>query len=140
MALICDTGPVYAALDRSDRDHDACASLLEQAEEPLVVPAPVVVEVEWLATSRLGAGPFDAFLGDVEDGAIDVEELSGEDYRRIRELCRRYGDLSLGFVDAAIVAVAERYGENKLATLDIRHFSVVRPAHTRAFTLLPGGA
>jgi predicted nucleic acid-binding protein len=45
--------------------------------------------------------------------------------------------LSLGFVDAAVVAVVERLGERKLATLDHRHFGSVRPRHADALTLLP---
>ena len=47
MALILDTGPLYASLDRNDADHAACKTLIEQAEEPLVIPAPVLVEVDY---------------------------------------------------------------------------------------------
>jgi uncharacterized protein len=36
-----------------------------------------------------------------------------------------------------VVAVAERFGAVAIATLDRRHFSLVRPAHVPAFTLLP---
>jgi hypothetical protein len=39
--------------------------------------------------------------------------------------------------DASVVATAERLGEPNVATLDRRHFTVVRPAHVEAFTLLP---
>jgi hypothetical protein len=35
------------------------------------------------------------------------------------------------------VAVAERLGLIEIATIDRRHFSIVRPRHTDAFTLLP---
>ncbi|MDQ2738090.1 MAG: VapC toxin family PIN domain ribonuclease, partial [Actinomycetota bacterium] len=45
--------------------------------------------------------------------------------------------LPLGAVDATVIAVAERLGITEIATLDRRHFSVVRPAHVEAFTLLP---
>lgn len=137
MALICDTGALYAAVDRSDADHGACARLLEETNERLVAPAPVLVELDWLIARRLQPAAFDAVLASVEEGSLLVEELTATDYRRIRELCLRYGDLSLGFVDAAVVAVAERLEEPKLATLDHRHFTVVRPAHVEAFTLLP---
>lgn len=139
MALICDTGPLLAAADRNEVDHEACALLLSESVERLVVPAPVVVELDWLMTSRLEPVAFDAFLGSVEARSVFVEELTAPDYSRIRQLCRRYADLSLGFVDAAIVTIAERYGETKLATLDRRHFGVVRPRHVRSFTLLPAG-
>jgi predicted nucleic acid-binding protein len=66
-----------------------------------------------------------------------VIDLARSDFARVRELCRQYEDLPLGFVDASIVALAERFGETRLATLDRRHFSVVRPRHTAAFTLVP---
>ena len=49
-----------------------------------------------------------------------------------------YADLPLGTADASVVAVAERLGIAEVATLDRRHFTVVRPRHVTAFTLLPG--
>jgi predicted nucleic acid-binding protein len=48
-----------------------------------------------------------------------------------------YLDLPLGIVDAAVVAVAERLNLTEVATIDHRHFTVVRPRHVEAFTLLP---
>ena len=138
MALICDTGPLYAAMDRSDADHEVCAQLLAGSVEQLLVPAPVVVELDWLAGDRLGSEPFSAFLADLEDGAVTVVDLVPTDYVRVRELLARYADLKLGFVDAAVVAVVERLGERKLATLDHRHFGTIRPRHVQALQLLPG--
>jgi len=46
-------------------------------------------------------------------------------------------DADIGFVDAAVLAVTERLGEPKLATLDRRHFSTLRPRHVDALILLP---
>src|SRR5262249_54821672 len=105
VALICDTGPLYAGMDRADADHELCAALLPGSREQLVVPAPVIVELDWLAGNRLGPGPFLAFLADLAEGAIAVVDLVRADYVRVRELLLRYTDLRLGFVDAAIVAV-----------------------------------
>jgi predicted nucleic acid-binding protein len=48
----------------------------------------------------------------------------------------RYRDLPLGTVDASVIAAAERLGISEVATVDRRHFSVVRPRHAEAFTLL----
>ena len=137
MALTCDTGVLYAAIDAHDARHDACAALLADPPEALAVPAPVIVELEWLVTSRMSFDEFDGFLESVELGALDVTALQTADYARIRELCRRYHDLPLGLVDASVVALAERLGERVLATLDHRHFSVVRPRHVPAFRLVP---
>ncbi|WP_240197302.1 hypothetical protein [Nonomuraea lactucae] len=54
------------------------------------------------------------------------------------ELVEKYIDLPLGLVDAAVIAIAERLELSEVATVDHRHFSVVRPRHVEAFTLLPG--
>lgn len=53
------------------------------------------------------------------------------------ELVPQYADFPLGGVDASVIAVAERFGVERVATLDRRHFSVVRPKHTAALALLP---
>lgn len=137
MALILDTGPLYASLDRSDAEHAACRRLVEEANEPLVVPAPVLVEVDYWVHVRLHPGVLVAFLGDIIAGAYRVEDVQPQDYRRIHELCDRYGDADIGFVDAAVLAIVERLNEPKLATLDHRHFGVLRPRHADALRLLP---
>lgn len=137
MALILDTGPLYAAIDRSDADHEACRRLIEDADEPLVVPAPVLGEVDYWIHQRLHPGVLVALLEDIVDGAYRVEDVGPDDYRRIRELCDRYADADIGFVDAAVIAIAERLNEPKLATLDHRHFRAVRPRHVDALQLLP---
>jgi uncharacterized protein len=139
MALVLDTGVLYASLDRSDAHHTACRSLIEQAEETLVVPAPVLVEVDYWIHQRLTPGALIALLQDIVDGAYKVESLTLDDYRRVSELCDRYADSDIGFVDAAVLAIVERLGEEKLATIDHRHFGMVRPRHVDHLTLLPGG-
>jgi predicted nucleic acid-binding protein len=138
MALILDTGPLYASLDRSDADHRACRELIETASEPLVIPAPVLVEVDYWVHQRLHPGVFVALLDDIAAGAYRVEDLTVADFRRVRDLCDRYADADIGYVDAAVMAIVERLDEPKLATLDHRHFGMVRPRHRDAIRLLPG--
>lgn len=128
---------VYAAIDAHDAAHPRCRDLLESIDEPLVLPAPVVVEVDWIGTLRREPMVRDGLLGGIADGSLHVENLSSADYARIRDLCRQYDDLPLGLVDASVIAVAERLGERTVATLDHRHFSVVRPRHIRTLTLVP---
>lgn len=137
MALILDTGPLYASLDRSDADHAACRALIEAAGESLVIPAPVLVEVDYWIAQRLQPGALIALLADIEAGAYVVADLVAADYTRVRDLCDRYADADIGFVDAAVLAVVERLGEPKLATLDRRHFGLLRPRHREAIELLP---
>lgn len=137
MALILDTGPLYASLDRSDADHAACRALIEGSDETLVIPAPVIVEVDYWIQQRLHPGVLVALLADIEAGAYVVADLHASDYRRVRELCDQYADSDVGFVDAAVLAVVERMNEPKLATLDRRHFGLLRPRHRPTLELVP---
>ncbi|MGH7760033.1 MAG: type II toxin-antitoxin system VapC family toxin [Candidatus Dormibacteraceae bacterium] len=137
MALLLDTGPLLAAIDRSDPDHNRCKELVEGTREPLVVPAPVVVELDYWCRTKLTPDDFLAFLSDILVGAYRVEDLEHSDYARARDLQATYADNRIGFVDAAVLAVVERLGETKLATLDHRHFSAMRPAHVQSLRLVP---
>lgn len=137
MALICDTGPLLAALDSDDPDHARCAALLTDAVEDLVVPALVLAEVDYWCHKRGGASAWIRFLDDVLEGSYRIAPPTTADLSRCRELQTTYADLQLGVVDASIVAVLERLREPKVATLDHRHFATVRPSHVTALNLLP---
>jgi predicted nucleic acid-binding protein len=136
VALILDTGPLVAALNARDPDHAACARLIAEAREPRIIPAPVLVEVEYHCRPA-GPAAFAGLLGDVVHGAYRIADLSAADLERVRELLHRYADHRLGFVDAAVLAIVERLGEQRLATLDHRHFAALRPRHVAALELLP---
>jgi len=134
--LVCDASVVHAALNPRDSNHDGCIALLASSPST-TIPAPVIVEVDWLARSRGVAGATDDLLESIDDGSVSVVDLDLEDYARTRVLLRTYEDLGLEFVDAAVVAVAERLEQTRVATLDRRHFSVVKPLHCERFTLVP---
>jgi len=97
----------------------------------------VVAEVAYLLETRLGPVAEVSFVGDLAAGNLISEPVHAQDWIRIAELIAEYDDLPLGTVDASIVAAAERLRVTQIATLDRRHFSVVRPAHADAFELLP---
>ncbi|WP_235856850.1 type II toxin-antitoxin system VapC family toxin [Occultella glacieicola] len=132
-----DAGPLYAYVDADDAHHAAALELLETHAGPLIVPTLVITEVVYLLATRLGTGPEVRFLGDLAGGSFTVEPVAAADWLRIAELVARYRDLPLGTVDASVVVTAERLGVSEIATVDRRHFTVVRPAHVDAFTLLP---
>lgn len=97
----------------------------------------MITEVTYLIGTRIGPEAEVRFLGDLANGDLGVEPVAASDWLRIAQLVHQYQDLPLGTVDASVVAAAERLNESTIATLDRRHFSVVRPHHTDAFTLLP---
>ena len=77
------------------------------------------------------------FLRSLVSGELPIEHVGSADLERAAELVETYSDLALGTVDAVVIAIAERLGASKIATLDRRHFTVVRPAHVPSFELLP---
>ena len=137
MALVLDTSALLAALDAADPDHGPCAKLIVDSREDLIVPALVLSELDYWCGERLTLDVWLAFLKDVLDGAYGVENPTHGDLVRSEELQRTYADLKVGVVDASILAVVERLGETKLATLDHRHFGTMRPRHVNALELLP---
>jgi len=136
-AVIIDTGPLVAVADRDDAHHRACVEWFDRRSGPVVVPAPVIVEVCWLLNTKVGPAAEAAFLAGLAGSDLHIEDLTTDDYRRASELVDRYADLDLGFVDTSVIAVAERLGITTVATINHRDFRVVRPAHLDAFTLVP---
>ena len=86
---------------------------------------------------ELHIGVLITLLDQITEGALVVEDLLPTDYRRVREVCDQYWDSDVGFVDAAVLAIVERFNEPKLATLDHRHFRMLRPRHVDSLILLP---
>lgn len=137
MALVLDTGPILAALDADDPHHAACAALLSEAREPLVVVASTLVEIDYWIRKGLGLEVWRSFVEDIVNGAYLLEPLTPSDLSRAADLEQQYASLGLGLVDASVITVCERLQEKKVATLDRRHFGVVRPDHCDALRLLP---
>ncbi len=135
--LIVDAGPLYAAAARKDKHHERAVELLSTSRRPLLVPALVVTEVSYLLADRIGAHAELAFARALAAGELVLEPVIDSDWARITELMEQYRDLPLGMVDASVIALAERRGVEVIATLDRRHFSVVRPGHVEAFRLVP---
>jgi uncharacterized protein len=132
---VADAGPLYAAADADDVDHDACVAALAAADLRLVVPAMIVTEATYFVARRLGPAAESAFLDGI--GTLDVEGPSSADFARMAELVEQYADFPLGGADASVIALAERLGAATIVTLDRRHFAAVRPRHCEAFTLVP---
>ncbi len=125
MTLIADTGALYALYDRSDKHHTAVRSAVEAHRGPIVVPLPVVAELDYFLVRYLSVSASLDFLDSVQDGAFSLDHLTPLDIARCRELIGRYEDLRLGFVDTAVIAVAERLRTCEVLTIDERDFRAV---------------
>jgi predicted nucleic acid-binding protein len=132
---VVDTGPLYAAADETDANHESSLETLERADLELVIPALVVAETTYLIGGRLGAAAEASFLAALAD--LDVEGPTASDWPRIAKLVEDYADFPLGGTDASVVALAERLDTDTIITFDRRHFAAIRPAHRTALRLLP---
>jgi predicted nucleic acid-binding protein len=137
MAIVADSGAVYGLYDRRDASHAALRNAVEKARDLIVLPAPTLGEIDYLLRIRLGNPALLRFLADIQEGAFVVESVTLADLRRCADLIERYRDLDLGLSDASVVAVAERYGTDRILTVDQRDFRVIRSERGRPFRLVP---
>jgi predicted nucleic acid-binding protein len=135
MALLVDTGVLYALADTDDRWHARAVAWLEQERELLAVPVTVLPEACYLLAVRLSVSAERRFIDALVAGEMAVEPLTAADLARVPQLLERHPEI--GFVDASIVAMAERLGTMGVATTDRRHFGSVRPRHVAALELVP---
>ena len=136
-SVLVDTDPLYALADRDDDWHLRTVRFLESSRDEFIVPVTVLPEAAYLLAAHLGPEAEQKLVQTVASGEMAVEELTIQDLRRTLELLRRYEDARIGFVDATVVAIAERLKIQRIFTTDRRDFSIVRPRHCKEFDLLP---
>lgn len=121
MRVVADTGPLVAAANRRDEAHELAAGLVGALGRDLLVPSPVLVEVDHLLRSRVGTDSARLFLDAVAAGVHSVVHLTAELLRRGVAIDHRFAALDLGLVDGCVMAVAEREGLPVL-TFDFEDF------------------
>lgn len=124
-------------LDRSDSWHARVLGWWREAAREVRLPVTVLPEITYLLERRIGVQAEEAFVRAVADGEFDIESLEDADLARAADLLGVYRDAPLGFVDASVVAIAERLGVTTVLTTDRRHFALVRPSHVPALRLVP---
>ena len=140
MAIVLDTSVVYARMDRSDADHVAVSDWIDEQNEELVTTPLAAAEMDHLVTRIGGAAGAAALRGDLRAAIYQVEWWPSAMLESVK-VAQRHDSLALGLVDASLVALAARLKTARIATLDERHFRVVRPLTGEpAFTLLPDDA
>jgi predicted nucleic acid-binding protein len=135
MALIVDTGVLYALADRRDAWHARTRDYVHAHPDTLLAPVTILPEVAYLLRARIGSNAERAFVASVANGEVAVQDIAQRDFGRAVDLMSSYE--FLGFVDATVVAIAERLRIKRIATTDRRHFGAVRPVHVDGFTLVP---
>jgi uncharacterized protein len=134
-AVLVDTGPLVALLDRSDPYHLTCQEILSSLDDSLVTVWPVVTETMYMLRAYWQAQ--EALWEMIEMGAVEILPIGIDDVPRMKELMRKYRDLPMDLADAALVRVAERERLRRIFTLDRRDFQIYRPSRIGRFVILP---
>jgi predicted nucleic acid-binding protein len=134
--IIVDTSALLAFFDASEPDHGAVSEALAAADA-LVVSPYVVAELDYLVATRHGIDIELAVLDELAGGAWDLAAFGEEQLRRARVVIANYKDQEIGVADASIVVLAERYRTRTIASLDHRHFDILRSLDGGYFEVLP---
>lgn len=137
MAILLDGSAIVAAADRADLNHDAAVAWFRRADEPLILGALTLAELDMVLQRDLGQAASLALVQTVVDGAVRVIAPNERDLARAVELMVAAAEHRPRLADAALVAIAERLGVHRVATFDRRPIAVFRPRHVRAFDLEP---
>lgn len=137
MAILLDSSAVLAAADRADLNHAAAMAWFGRADEPLLLGALSLGDLDALLRRELGAVAALALVQSITSGAIRLVAPTEADLVRATELLDGAAEHRPRLADALLVATAERLGVHRIATFDRRPIAVFRPRHVRAFDLEP---
>lgn len=137
MAVIFDSSFLFALTYSKAKQHEDCVQLARNLREKLIVPVTVLPEVTYLLAKRFGHHYMREFVHRISNSDWHIENLIGDDMKRVYELLSVYADEKLDFADVTIIAMAERLDVDTILTLDRRDFRLVRPSHIEYFNLLP---
>jgi uncharacterized protein len=135
--VIVDTSVLLAYFDAAEPDHDGVARVIEGSRDILVVSPYVVAELAYLVATRVGIEAELAVLVELSSGAWELADFSASDMEQCAGIIEKYRDQRIGIADASNVVLADRYRTRKIATLDRRHFEVLRPIGGGRFTVIP---
>jgi uncharacterized protein len=108
MAVLLDSGFLFASLNASESEHRATIRVLENIREPIVLPVPAITEVANLLARDINNAAAADFIASLAATELTLEIPRQEDYSRSAEILRQYSDAKLDFVDTIIVAITER--------------------------------
>ena len=135
--MIVDASALLAFFDRNEPDHAEVTSAILDSTEPLVVSPYVVAEVDYLVATRHGVAAELAVLEELSGGAFELATVNADDLAVARQVIERYADQLIGVADASMVVLADRYNTTTIATLDRRHFGVLRTLTGERFSVVP---
>ena len=137
MAILLDPSAVLAAADAADLNHRAAVAWFERVDEPLLLGALGLGELDLLLQRELGVEATRAVVASLVAGAIRLVPPTTEDLARAAELMTEAAEHRPRLADALLVATAERLSIRRVASFDRRPLAVFRPLHGRTLDFEP---
>ena len=137
MAILLDPSAVLAAADAADLNHRAAVAWFERVDEPLLLGALGLGELDLLLQRELGVEATRAVVASLVAGAIRLVPPTTDDLVRAAELMTEAAEHRPRLADALLVATAERLSIRRVASFDRRPLAVFRPRHSRTLDFEP---
>lgn len=123
--IICDTGPFVSAVNKGEgRRHQFAAELLARLGRKVIVPWPVLVEVDLLLRSRGYPHAAIIFGESVAAGVHRLEVPTAVELDFALELGRRYQDSGADLPDLIVMSMAH-HRRAHILTWDFKRFQSV---------------
>jgi uncharacterized protein len=103
----------------------------------ILLPQTVLAEVAYLIDRSSGSKEVVSFLSGLKKSRLALSAVTEIDIDRVAEILAQYSDSRIDFVDATVMAMAERHQIREVLTIDHRDFRLFRPKHCESFKLLP---
>ncbi len=136
MIAVADTGFVIAVLNKRDHYHQKASEVYRQART-IYLPQTTLPEIAYLLGKQAGQVAVAEFLDKLPFSKVTVVPVTPQDIQKTALILRRYADSRIDFVDATVMAVAERLEIITILTVDYRDFRIYRPEHCAWSSLLP---
>lgn len=137
MTTLCDTGPIFALVDRSQQtQHARCKATLPSLSLPLITTWPCLTEAMYFAGAEGGWLMQKLVWEYVAEGVLRIHSLSEIEVARMPILMEKYKDTPMDFADASLVVAAETLSLSRIFTLD-SDFFIYRLTGGSAFEVVP---
>lgn len=113
-------------MNRKDEAHRLAAMLIDMSGRDLIIPDPVIVEVDHLARQLVGHEQTRLFLAALAAGTYTRGRMTPTLFAEAVAIDKAYAELHLGLADASVMAIAGTTG-HPILTFDFTDFRAAPP-------------
>ena len=132
-AVLLDTGPLVAYLDKSDQHHDWAIEQFSSLSSPFFLPEAVLSETSFLLADVPQAV---AKVGNwLQRGILILSPIGAAAQTAVFELMQKYRKVPMSYADACMVWLAGAHAGSRVFTVD-SDFQIYRLERNRPVSLI----